>query len=158
MTKKLPEILSESKTARWTALAIVAFTMFAGYYLADVMAIDADDMPSEGLPLILQRLQAHDVIRGPVYLEAVPVHDSGQIVQLEMGRGHGRLPHGTLVAFPVTKQDIDPGRPVVEAKPDRHADRYGKALAEGAGGCLDAGEALHVRVPLEGRAEPAEVH
>ncbi|MBN2089248.1 MFS transporter [candidate division KSB1 bacterium] len=38
MTKKLPEILSESKTARWTALAIVAFTMFAGYYLADVMA------------------------------------------------------------------------------------------------------------------------
>jgi MFS family permease len=38
MTEKLPKILSESKTARWTALAIVAFTMFAGYYLADVMA------------------------------------------------------------------------------------------------------------------------
>ncbi|MCI0513779.1 MFS transporter [candidate division KSB1 bacterium] len=38
MTEKFQKILSDSKTARWTALAIVAFTMFAGYYLADVMA------------------------------------------------------------------------------------------------------------------------
>lgn len=38
MTEKVVSILSESKTARWTALLIVAFTMFAGYYLADVMA------------------------------------------------------------------------------------------------------------------------
>ncbi|MFA7626081.1 MAG: MFS transporter [Candidatus Kapaibacterium sp.] len=30
--------LKESKAARWTALVVVAFTMFAGYYLADVMA------------------------------------------------------------------------------------------------------------------------
>lgn len=34
MTKKL----NDSKAARWTALAIVSFTMFAGYYLADVLA------------------------------------------------------------------------------------------------------------------------
>jgi len=38
MTEKLVNVLSESKTARWTALLIVSFTMFAGYYLADVMA------------------------------------------------------------------------------------------------------------------------
>jgi MFS family permease len=38
MTEKFQKILSDSKTARWTALVIVAFTMFAGYYLADVMA------------------------------------------------------------------------------------------------------------------------
>jgi len=38
MTEKLHKILSDSKTARWTALLIVAFTMFAGYYLADVLA------------------------------------------------------------------------------------------------------------------------
>jgi MFS family permease len=30
--------LKDSKSARWTALIVVAFTMFAGYYLADVMA------------------------------------------------------------------------------------------------------------------------
>ncbi len=38
MTEKIQKILSDSKTARWTAMAVVAFTMFAGYYLADVMA------------------------------------------------------------------------------------------------------------------------
>ena len=30
--------LRDSKTARWTALAVVSFTMFCGYYLTDVMA------------------------------------------------------------------------------------------------------------------------
>ncbi|MCX6165597.1 MAG: MFS transporter [Ignavibacteriae bacterium] len=38
MTEKIIKILSDSKAARWTALLIVAFTMFAGYYLADVMS------------------------------------------------------------------------------------------------------------------------
>jgi MFS family permease len=31
-------LVSDSKAARWTALVVVAFTMFAGYYIADVMA------------------------------------------------------------------------------------------------------------------------
>jgi MFS family permease len=31
-------LISDSKAARWTALIVVAFTMFAGYYIADVMA------------------------------------------------------------------------------------------------------------------------
>ena len=43
MTEKIRSILSDSKAARWTALLIVAFTMFAGYYLADVMS------PLEGM-------------------------------------------------------------------------------------------------------------
>ena len=30
--------LRDSKTARWTALTIVSFTMLCGYYIADVMA------------------------------------------------------------------------------------------------------------------------
>lgn len=38
MTDKIRSIISDSKAARWTALAVVAFTMFAGYYLADVIA------------------------------------------------------------------------------------------------------------------------
>lgn len=37
MTKTLNS-LKDSKAARWTALFVVAFTMFAGYYLTDVMA------------------------------------------------------------------------------------------------------------------------
>ncbi len=38
MKEKVVTILSESKAARWTALAVVAFTMLTGYYLSDVMA------------------------------------------------------------------------------------------------------------------------
>ncbi|PKP20580.1 MAG: oxalate:formate antiporter, partial [Bacteroidetes bacterium HGW-Bacteroidetes-21] len=38
MVEKIRKSLRESKAARWTALAIVAFTMLCGYYLTDVMA------------------------------------------------------------------------------------------------------------------------
>jgi len=38
MTETIKKVLNDSKSARWTALLIVSFTMFAGYYLADVMA------------------------------------------------------------------------------------------------------------------------
>ncbi|MEI7594755.1 MAG: MFS transporter [Bacteroidota bacterium] len=38
MTETIQKSLRESKAARWTALAVVAFTMLCGYYLADVMA------------------------------------------------------------------------------------------------------------------------
>ncbi len=36
--EKIRKTLADSKTARWTALAVVAFTMLCGYYLTDVMA------------------------------------------------------------------------------------------------------------------------
>jgi nitrate/nitrite transporter NarK len=38
MTEVLRSSLRESKTARWAALAVVAFTMLTGYFLTDVMA------------------------------------------------------------------------------------------------------------------------
>lgn len=38
MKEKALTLLSESKAARWSALAVVAFTMLTGYYLTDVMA------------------------------------------------------------------------------------------------------------------------
>lgn len=38
MSEKAIKLLNDSKAARWGALLVVAFTMFAGYYLADVMA------------------------------------------------------------------------------------------------------------------------
>src|ERR1035437_195336 len=38
MTEKIHKLLSESKAARWGALAVVSFTMLCGYYMADLMA------------------------------------------------------------------------------------------------------------------------
>lgn len=37
-TEKIQKSLSESKTARWTVLALVAFTMLCGYFITDMMA------------------------------------------------------------------------------------------------------------------------
>jgi MFS family permease len=36
--EKIIKSLRDSKTARWTALAVISFTMLCGYYLTDVMA------------------------------------------------------------------------------------------------------------------------
>ncbi|MDP4238530.1 MAG: MFS transporter [Bacteroidota bacterium] len=38
MTQKISSSLRESAAARWTALGIVSFTMFCGYFLADAMS------------------------------------------------------------------------------------------------------------------------
>ena len=38
MTEKVSSSLRESSAARWTALAIVSFTMFCGYFIADAMS------------------------------------------------------------------------------------------------------------------------
>lgn len=38
MTQKIKETLRDSKAARWTALAIVSFTMMWGYFLTDAMS------------------------------------------------------------------------------------------------------------------------
>ncbi len=38
MSETVKKLLNDSKAARWGALLVVSFTMFAGYYLADVMA------------------------------------------------------------------------------------------------------------------------
>ncbi len=38
MVEAIQKTLRDSKTARWTALAIVAFTMLTGYFLTDVMS------------------------------------------------------------------------------------------------------------------------
>lgn len=38
MTEKIRQKLNDSKAARWTVLCVVAFTMFCGYFVTDVMA------------------------------------------------------------------------------------------------------------------------
>lgn len=38
MVEKIQKTLRDSKVARWTALAVVAFTMLCGYFLTDVMS------------------------------------------------------------------------------------------------------------------------
>lgn len=47
MTEILRQKLSDSKAARWTVLCVVAFTMFCGYFITDVMAPLQDMLAKE---------------------------------------------------------------------------------------------------------------
>lgn len=47
MTEVLREKLSDSKIARWTVLIVIAFTMFCGYFITDVMAPLMDMIQAE---------------------------------------------------------------------------------------------------------------
>ena len=38
MVEQIQRKLSESKTARWSVLGLVAFTMLCGYFITDMMA------------------------------------------------------------------------------------------------------------------------
>ncbi len=47
MTEIIRQKLNDSKAARWTVLIVVAFTMFCGYYITDVMAPLMDSLSEE---------------------------------------------------------------------------------------------------------------
>ena len=56
MIEKIHQKLSDSKVARWSVLALAAFTMLCGYFLTDVMA-PLKPMLEYGIWLVHQRLR-----------------------------------------------------------------------------------------------------
>ena len=75
-----------------------------------------------------------------------------------MGGEHGRLPYLALLAFAVAQQGEHAGVVAVEAQAAGHAGGDGEALAEGAGGHLDARAQLGVGVALQPAAQLAQGH
>src|SRR3954465_15368361 len=69
----------------------------------DVVAVGLDDVTSE-------RPETFGGIgdREAASLRMVVVVEHGEIVELEVGGDHDRLPNGTLVGFPVADQRVDP--------------------------------------------------
>jgi hypothetical protein len=117
----------------------------------DVVAVDLAHLQAEGPPFVGEWLERHDLLGRAVLLDAVPVDDRHQVVELVVGRGHRRLPDRAFLAFAVAHHhERAVGGAVVPAGQGHSvADR--QAVPEGAGGELDAGDALE-RVP--GKAAP----
>ena len=108
----------------------------------DVVAVELDDVPAEGGELGLVGLHVPPVAGGPALAEAVHVDDGDEVVELLVGRGRGRLPHRALGHLRVTADDPRAVGQLVEALGrDGDADGDGQALAEGAGGHVDPGQA-----------------
>ena len=133
-----------------------------GLYGGVVMAVAGDDVPAEGRPFLIQGLGGHHIGGGAVNLQAIDVHDGAQVVQLELGRRHGRLPHLALLHLTVPQHGVDPVTQTVQLARQGHAHRGGHALAQAAGGHIHSPDMAHLRVagqvPADGAELPQLVH
>ena len=111
--------------------------------LGDVVAVDLEHGPAEGLPLGDHGLEVEDLRHEVVELDLVVVEDDGEVVErvvglAELGRGHGRLPHLALLDLAVAEDAVHARGRAGELEPEGHAERDREALAERAGRGLDA--------------------
>ena len=70
------------------------------------MPVDFDRVPAETAPFLDERFQILNGIDGAVLLDFVVVNDGADALQLVMGAGHGSLPDGTFLEFPVTQKTV----------------------------------------------------
>ena len=81
MKETIQKRLSDSKTARWTALFIVSFTMMCGYFLTDVMSplenllttkgqvvyfTDDTSMPADSLVAKVNYFSSEEMLSNPL--------------------------------------------------------------------------------------------
>src|SRR5262245_15683135 len=120
----------------------------------EVVAVGLDDIAperAETLPGILDR-------QAPP-LRMVVVVEHSQVVELEIGGDHDRLPHRALVRFAVPDQRVDVARFAGDLGGKRHAHRQADAMTKRAGRGLDAGNLGAVGMATELRIEcPEGVH
>ena len=87
-----------------------------------VVPVDGAHVPAEGRELGAQVARIAHLARAAVDLQAVAVHDGGQVVQTAMGSEHGRLPHLAFLALAVA-QKREHGAAVPVRAPGRRRSR-----------------------------------
>ena len=116
------------------------------------------EVEAEGAELRGQVAETHDLVVAAVDLQAVPVDEDGEVIQVIVGGGHEGLPDLALLQLAVAAEDEDTGVLAQELGAQRHAVGDGDALAQGAGGGVHAGELLGVGMALEPGVELTEGH
>ena len=104
-----------------------------------VVAIHLAHRPAERPHLVGQRLQPDRPLRGVPLLQAVAIHDPGQVVQPEVRRGHRRLPVAALLELAVAGEDEGAPSRIIHLRAQRRAHRHRQPVTERAGARLDAG-------------------
>ena len=66
-------------------------------YLFHLVAVDFKDLPVESRPLVLYRVEGHDIFGKTVLLNAVAIQNCNQVVELEFSCGHRSLPDLALI-------------------------------------------------------------
>ena len=110
--------------------------------LLEVVPVDLDRLPAEGLGPLRVRVEIPAVHRLAALAEPVHVDDRGQVLELVERGVLERLPHRALGHLAVAAQAPDAVREPVEVLAgERHADRDRQPLAERAGGDVDPRDA-----------------
>ncbi len=101
MKETIQKRLSDSKTARWTALFIVSFTMMCGYFLTDVMSplenllttkgqvvyfTDDTSMPADSLVAKVNYFSSEEMLSNPL-LTVEQLEEGSKVQYYEMQNG-----------------------------------------------------------------------
>ena len=121
-----------------------------------VVPVDGAHVPAEGRELGAQVARIAHLARAAVDLQAVAVHDGGQVVQTAMGSEHGRLPHLTFLALAVAQKREHGAAVPVERQAGGAAGGDGEPLPQRPGGHFHAGQLVGVGMALQARAQLAQ--
>src|SRR5215472_876007 len=105
--------------------------------LLEIVPVDLKDVPVEGAPLGVDRLEIHHLGDVAVDLSIVVVEDDGEGIELEFGSAHRRFPDLPLLRLTVANHAVDVELAAAQLGGNRHSLRDGKALAERAGARFD---------------------
>src|SRR5262245_52280170 len=105
------------------------------------MAIDLPSFPSEGLPLLSERLQVEHLLDRPEALDLVVVDDCDEGVQSMMRREQRGFPRRAFIAFAIAQEREYAKQSSVSPPRQRHAARDGQPVTQRTGRDLDAREA-----------------
>ena len=120
---------------------------------ADVVAVDLVRIPAERRPFVAQRRQHQRLVGARGRLPLVVVDDDADVFELLRGGEHRGLPDRALVVLAVGQQREDAEALALDPARQRHAAAERQAVAERAGGGLDAGQQVRRRM----LGEPAAV-
>jgi len=122
----------------------------------DVVTVDDDGMPAEGLPPVPVRRHVVAPLRRAALAESVHVGDGAQVVEPVAIRDLGRLPHRALCRLAVADQHVGTVVRADAAGVERDADRGANALTQRSGRHVDERQARR-GVPFEIAVDPPQL-
>ena len=118
------------------------------FNLAEIMAVNADDMEIKCLKFLIDRIRGTDFIHRTVNLESVIIHDHDQIIQFSVACEHRSFPDLTFFNLPVAKERINTVILLLQLRRECHSDSSGNPLSQRTAGHIHARDMLSVRMSL----------
>src|SRR5215831_15396766 len=101
-----------------------------------VVTVDFPNLPPECSPALSKRLHANRVLREVSLLNAVPINNEREIVELVLTRRHRGLPVAALLEFAIASQDESSPVRIVHLGCQRTPYGYGETVPERSSICF----------------------